>query len=184
MNRPSPVTYLFGNNVSFIGLSLALIVSGLAAFGGAAPPVLPLVLLAIGGYAHSAHQKVRKYNAWKSQWEEMDGGAPKPALRPSDRLIGSFRRNPALRYVVGLLCLVMLGFMAKAAGPGPLALYLLAVIVLTVSAIVRSRRRRVQATTAASVSLCVPVPRQSVSAAQAYAALPGYCVSLFERSGS
>src|SRR5665213_2916087 len=98
MKKPSSTDYLFGNSFSYVVLGLAVIISFLAAFGGAMSPVVPIGLLAIGAYAHSAHERIRKYKAWKSEWDAMGGQPQPPPLRPSDRLSGSFKRNPALRY--------------------------------------------------------------------------------------
>lgn len=185
MKQPNSRDYLFGNSVSYVVLSLALIVSALGAFGGALSPIVPIILLAIGFFAHSAHERIRKYNAWKSEWDTMGGQPQPPQLRPSDRLSRGLKRNPALRYVLGFAAWALLALMSTASGGGLRALFWLGTIALIVSGIVRYRRRgrdqQPKSTGAVSVAVCVPLPRQSASATQAFAALPGYCSGLIER---
>jgi hypothetical protein len=182
MKQPSSADYLFGNSFSYVVLSLAVIVSFLGVFGGAVSPVVPIALLAIGYYAHSAHERIRKYKAWKSEWDAMGGQPQPPPLRPSDRLSRGLKRNPALRYFLGFVAWGLLALMSTAGGGGVRILFWLGTILLVINAIVRYRRRgREQAkpADAASVMVCVPLPRQSASAAQAFAGLPQYCLPLF-----
>lgn len=184
MKRPGPLAYLFGNPVSFIGLSLAVVGSFIAAINGAVSYLVPIVLLAIGAYSRTASEKIAKYNAWKTEWDSMNGGPTPPVVSP--KAAG----GSGARYVLGAVAWIALALLAvsQAGNPdmqAPVALFFLATALLVVVGLVRlMRRRAARPSTAAAgpVAVCLAVPRQSASTAQAFAALPQYCLPLFGNS--
>ncbi len=173
MNRPSFFTYAIGNGLSFIAVSIGLLIFGIQFFTTGQGGVIALVFLVAGSASYKAHERIRAYNDWQREWAAMNGQTPRQFSWPG---------GGTLRTTLGIIIWVVFGFMALGASgtPGleiPLAMFWLGTALGVGAAIWRLIRRGKPPPRkgAEIVSHCLNRPGQSVSLNQAYDALPDYC---------
>jgi hypothetical protein len=175
VRQPNLPTRLFGNPASAIAL---LVAAGFCIYewwSGQGSGGLALIAFLAAGYAMAASERLEKYKQWKREWEAMEGNRPAPtAARPLT----------ALRAVLALAVWCFFAFLALSQANQPdaqlgVGLFWLATAVIVVAGIAslfrKRRNTRTRVVTDIPVTLCVPIPRNSPSAAQAFAALPQYC---------
>jgi len=173
MNRPNFFTYLIGNGLSFVGLSIGLLVFGFQFLTTGQGGMLALIFLIAGSAAYKANERIRAYNDWQREWNAMDGKAPRQFALPG---------WGKLRVVLGVIVWIVFGFMALGATgtPGleiPLAMFWAGTALGIAVAIFRLIKRGKSAPRRGAdfVSHCLARPGQSASLNQAYQSLPDYC---------
>lgn len=173
MNRPSFFTYAIGNALSFLAMSIGLVVFGIQFFTTGQGGVIALVFLIAGSASYKANERIRAYNDWQREWAAMNGETPRQFSLPG---LGK------LRTVVGVIIWIVFAFMALGASgtPGleiPLAMFWTGTALGVGVAIWRLFKRGKPAPRrgAEFVSHCLNRPGQSASLNQAYNALPDYC---------
>lgn len=84
MKRPSTWTYLAGNPVSFVGACLGFAGALWHFLATGQGGLLAFALLFAAGGAHTANARLRKYEAWRREWQAMEP-PPSPVRRGSWR---------------------------------------------------------------------------------------------------
>lgn len=176
MRRPGPLTYLVGNEVSFLVLSGGLLLSGGQFLFADGSGTLALLFLIAGSYAHTANAKLREYRAWRREWDAMANLSPAHLLVPILRL--------AMMLAVAGWALLGMALADRSNGAG-LSLYgVTTAIVLTAPLFGPARRRsRSPRRNSENVSVSLRAPVRSPSASRAVLSLPDYCRALIERVG-
>lgn len=182
MNRPGPITYLFGNpGIALTALLLALVFT-YEGFVGQASPLIALAAWVGAFYCSRAYERLDKYRLWKLEWDAMDGQPRRAGL------LQRAARNTALRMIgAGLLWFWMASEALSISNqPGrefAVGLFFIGTLVLIAGGVFRvgwrvwrSRGRRVARDI--PVTLCLRPFRQSPSVREAFAALPEFCLLL------
>ena len=172
MKSPGAQTWLFGNVVVMGGLCLFFFFVGFRwLVSGEDYSVATIISGITASASYKAHEKLRRYQLWKREWNGMGG---KAAWRgPS---LGTVRKLAAVAaWFVGAW-----GSVAYATESGfaiPVALFWLGTLVMIVAGIVRLFRRgaRPPRSRDVAVTVCLAKPAQSPDVRQAYAAIPDYC---------
>jgi len=177
MNRPGLLTCLIGSPIGGLCSLGGAGYAGYLALTGQGSGWLGLGAVLLTGCALKAGEAVRRYDAWKREWDAMNGAPSprKPVLRG------------LLRWVFRALALVLWAYVARASLEAsvdpdltiPVILFwigsagMLALMGLRLVRRLRPARRAKPQ----FVTICA-TPRRSPSVAEAYAALPDYCRQL------
>ena len=150
-------------------------------FTGAANSVIDFLLILLAGACTIEARKMAAYRAWKAEWDEAAGIAPKPPLRQRAPLTFGTLVYIALTILVGVLCASLPPESADALGH----------IYVGISGFVTlwwlwQRRKKAKAKAVGNdpVSVCPPVPTHSPNLRQVLSAMPSYARDLIERSAA
>lgn len=188
MNRPSAFTYFIGNPISLIGVWLLTAVLAYQWYANGGPGILPIITGIAAISASNAYQRIDKYRLWKREWEAMNGVAT------TGTMTGDLMRTTGFRVIVGgaIWCAFAYGALTIGNQPGgqvAAGLFWIGTLVMIVGGLYRLvRRNRAPTPKQAAirdvpVTLCLKPAQQSPNLNQAFAALPEYCLPLFERQG-
>lgn len=175
MTKPGFLSYLIGNPVSALIITLGAMYLTYQAAMGAASWVVAIIAIIVALWAGKAYERVEKYRLWKLEWDAMGGQVRAPGVP----------NIPGLRLGLGLVAWALgaFGVLSLAGQPGmeiPVFLFWLATGLMVVVAIYRlfkrSGKRKARDVT---VSWCLPAARNANEAQQAYGQLPDYCHALF-----
>ena len=183
MNRPSTITYLFGN-MAVAGTSLiATLIGGWGWLAGFVPLSLVLAGLGVTCICSQARVKITAYRSWRAQWEALDD--PAPATNTTSRTPVSL----VDRILIGVMlaCWLLLAIGVKTPQQKTAWIYFTIGLVVygLVALVKRVRRRAVTRPEAATprddnVAICIERPLLPVPNLQdAYLQLPRYCHDVF-----